>query len=119
LDIDGSVKHVVESKNGVSVAISAIPGSKVEVDKDGNVEITSTVEKDGFIYKAVVSTDTTGKTRTKFIKIDIATGEDSELEHTLKETTPYEVGSKSEIIELNDLIYIKTTASLSDALIIE
>jgi hypothetical protein len=120
LGIDGSVRHEVKSKNGtITVATSTIAGSKIEVDKEGTVTTTAKIEKNGFIYKAVVSTDTKGETRTKFVKIDIATGEESEIEQTLKETTPYELGSKSEIIELDDLIYIKTTAPLSGRLIIE
>ena len=119
LNIDGSVQHVVESKDGVSTVTSAIPGSKVEIDKDGNVETTAQVEKNGFIYKAVVTTNTIGRTRTKFVRVNVATGEEKDIESTLKETTPYEAGSKSEIIELNDLIYIKTTAPLSGRLIIE
>ena len=119
LNIDGSVQHVVESKNGVSIVTSAIPGSKVEIDKDGNVEITAEVEKNGFIYKAVITTDINGQTQTKFVTINVATGEEKDIQSTLKSTTPYEAGIKSEIIEIENLIYIKTTAPLSGRLIIE
>ncbi|NEW59852.1 hypothetical protein GSY74_01035, partial [Sulfurovum sp. bin170] len=118
LGIDGSVGHEVKSKDGVSVAISAIPGSKIEVDKDGNVEITSAIEKDGFIYKAVATTNTKGEIQTKFIKIDVATGKEQEI-NTLAPTTPYVAGSKAEIVELDDLIYIQTTTPLDGSLIIE
>ena len=119
LDVSGYVNHIVKSKNGFSMATSIIPNSKVEIDKKGNVETTAQVEKDGFIYKAVVTTNKMAKTQTKFVRVDIATGEEQDIEHTLNPITSYEVGTKIEIIQLDDLIYIKTTAPLNDALIIE
>ncbi|NEW61378.1 Ig-like domain-containing protein [Sulfurovum sp. bin170] len=116
LAIDGSVKQEIRTKNGVTVTTSAIPGSKVEIDKEGNVQTTSTVEKNGVIYKAVATTDADGKTQTKFVQIDVATGEEKEIKST---KTPYSAGSTTEIMELNDLIYIKTTTPLDGALVID
>ena len=119
LGIDGSVQQIIQSEEGTSSASTEILGSKIEVDTEGNVEIISQVEKNGFIYKAVVKTDTRGKTETKFVKVNVETGEEQDIESTLDLRTPYQVGSQSKILEIDNLIYIKTTTPLSGELIIE
>jgi surface protein len=116
---DGTVKHEIQTAQGLTVAISAIAGSDVEVDAKGNIATTSTVEKDGFIYKAVVTTDTEGQTNTKFVKINVATNEQIDLSHTLKEEENFALGNETNVFEMDNMIYIEITASLNEALEIE
>lgn len=116
---DRTVKHEVQTAQGLTVAISAIAGSDVEINANGDITTTSTVEKDGFIYKAVVSTNTQGETSTKFVKINIATNEQINLSHTLKEGGSFALGNESDVFEMNNMIYIKIIAPLNEALEIE
>lgn len=119
INVDGSVKHEVQTPQGVSIAISSIGASDVEVDNQGNITTTSTLEKNGFIYKGVVSTSSKGESQTKFIKIDVATGKEVEVKNTLNSTTPYDSGSYTEIMELDDVIYIKTSTPINSGFVIE
>lgn len=120
INSDGSVTHEVQTQSGLSVAVSAIAGADVKVDETGNITTTSEVQKDGFIYRAVVTTDTTGETNTKFVKIDLATNEQTDLSNTLKEGENFGVGNEADVLEIDDVIYIKVSTSLDNGrLIIE
>ena len=119
MNSDGSVKHEVQTASGLTVAVSAIAGADVEVDTQGNITTTSEVEKDGFIYKAVVSTNTNGETSTKFVKIDVATNEQTDLSNTLKEGENFGLGNEANVLEIDDLIYIEVVTPLDEPLIIE
>lgn len=120
INSDGSVKHEVQTSSGLSVAVSAIAGADVKVDKTGNITTTSEVQKDGFTYRTVVTTDTRGQTNTKFVKIDLATNEETDLSNTLKEGEKFGVGNEAKVLEIDDVIYIKVSTSLDNgSLIIE
>ncbi|CAA6807462.1 MAG: Unknown protein [uncultured Sulfurovum sp.] len=116
---DGSLKHEVETERGVTVSLSSIAGADVKIDTEGNIATTSEVEKNGFIYKAVVTTNINGETSTKFIKVDIATNEQSDLSNTLKEGANFALGNEANVLEIDDLIYIEVVATLDNALEIE
>jgi len=119
INSDGSVKHEVQTSSGLTVAVSAIEGADVKVDTKGNISTTSEVKKDGFIYKAVVTTNTIGETNTKFVKIDLATNEETDIAHTLKEGEKFAVGNEANVLEIDDVIYIKVSTSLDNELVIE
>jgi uncharacterized membrane protein YkoI len=120
LNADGTVTHKVSYRGEVTEATSNIPGASVTIDENGNVETKSEVEKNGFKYIAIVTTDTQGETTTKFMRINVATGEEEDLSHTLEAGSSFERGNNPEVIEINDLIYIKVTTSLDNgALVIE
>jgi hypothetical protein len=116
---NGTVNHEVQTQNGLTVAISSVAGADVKVDTQGNISTTSEVKKDGFIYRAIVTTDTTGSTATKFVKIDLATNEQIALSHTLKEGENFGLGNEASVLELDDMVYIEIVAPLDAPLIIE
>jgi len=116
---DGSVKHEVQTSTGLTVAVSAIAGADVKVDEQGNISTTSEVEKDGFVYKAVVTTSNSGETSTKFVKIDLATNEQTDLSNTLEEGENFALGNEANVLEIDDVIYIEVIAPLDEPLIIE
>jgi hypothetical protein len=116
LNSDGSVMHIVEkdSSTKVSKAVAKIPGSKVLAKDTGEVETTSQIQKDGFIIKAIALTNKDGTTKTKFVKINLTTGEQSNVANTLSDDTPYEAGNEIEISDIENIIYIRATAPLGD-----
>gem|GEM_PF-3345403 len=123
LNTDGTVTHKVttnESNTTLETEVSAtIPGSKVEVDDKGNVETSSEILKDGFMIRAIAASDENGKTKTRFEKVNLATGESDVFDNTMSQSTPYSAGNKVEIIDDNGTVYIKTNAPISDNLIVE
>ena len=119
INSDGSVRHEVQTSTGLTVAVSAIAGADVKVDEQGNISTTSEVEKDGFVYRAVVTTNTTGETSTKFVKVDLVTNEQTDLSNTLEEGENFALGNEASVLEIDDVIYIEVIAPLTDPLIIE
>ena len=119
VNIDGTVTLEVTSR-GVTTEIStSVKGSDVSIDENGTVEIQSSIEKNGFRYETVITTNADGETKAKFIKIDIATEERVELSSTLGEESTFPSGNKTEIIVLDDVVYIKIVTPLDKILIIE
>jgi hypothetical protein len=116
---DSRVEHEVTTENGTSKVVSRIPGADIKVDAQGTVSITSEVEKDGFIYKTVVTTNSKGESSTKFVKIDVATNEETDLSNTLKEGESFGLGNEVSVLELEGVIYIEVTTPLTESLIIE
>ncbi|MBU1667523.1 putative Ig domain-containing protein [bacterium] len=119
VDSNGTARYTVTYRGVTTKVVSSIKGTKVVVDASGNIESTSEIEKNGFIYRAIISTNVEGKTQTKFVKIDVATGQELVISNTLKSTTPYQAGNEAAIIELNSLIYIKVSTPLDATLVVE
>jgi predicted transcriptional regulator len=119
LNIDGTVSHSVTYRGVTTNVVSNIKGAKIVIDAKGEIETTSEVEKNGFKYKAIISTDIEGKTQTKIVKIDVATGKELVIASTLKNRGSYELGSNAIVVELNSLIYIKVNTPLNNTLVIE
>ncbi|CAA6802348.1 MAG: Unknown protein [uncultured Sulfurovum sp.] len=101
---EGAITKIASSVGDISVA----------VDDQGSMSLTSTLEKNGFIYKAIITTDNEGKSNTKFIKIDLATNEQTDLSHTLKEGENFGVGNEVILLELEDMIYIEVLTPLDN-----
>ncbi len=121
LKTDGSVQHEVSntSTGKTSVGSSTIPGSNVQSDINGNIETSSEVKQNGKLYKVVISTDNTGKTTTKYIEIDLSTGDESTSKNVISPSTPYPEGNTATISQINGELYISTTVPLSGTIIIE
>jgi len=119
LNSDGSVEHQVTNGALNTKATSNIENSNVKEDESGNVETTSEVTQGGFVYKAVATTNPQGETTTKFIRIDLSTGEQDNLDKTTSDATPYPAGNDVEISQINGVLYIKTTTPLDGQIIIE
>ena len=112
------VEHIIKHNGKITQAI-AFEDASSSIDEEGM--ITTQVEKTnkGFSYKAVVITNREGKSQTKFVKINLATGEEVDLSHTLREDMHFEHGSKIEVMIIDNKIHIKTSTSLDDDLVIE
>jgi len=117
---DGTVGHEMTMQEGLSTKVlSRIAGADIKVDTQGNITISSEVEKDGFIYKVVVTTNSLGESHTKFVKIDVVTNEETALSNTLKEGESFESGNEVSVLELDGVIYIEVKTLLTTSLTIE
>lgn len=123
-NVDGSLTHNVtigsittqasisaDQNTTVGGASYAITNAVVKIE---DTEVTSEVQVNlgAWIIKAVAITDNTGATQTKFLKENSTTGEQVALDQTLDATTPYGQGATVEIKNLNNVLYIKTRATL-------
>ena len=77
---------------------------------------SSELKQEEFLYKAVVTTDNQGESVTKFIKVDLTTGDESETDLTLNEQFKFPVGNEIEISQIDGALYIKTTTPLDGQL---
>lgn len=121
LNNDGTVTHEVVNNtvSKTSAATSKVANSSVKSDESGNVETTAEVKKDGYVYKAIVSTNKEGETTTKFVRVDLSTGEQDNVDNTVSSSTPFQAGNEVEISEIDGNLYIKTTTPLDGSLEIE
>ncbi|MEA2029921.1 MAG: hypothetical protein U9N49_13255 [Campylobacterota bacterium] len=119
LTVEGKVKHRVNHNDHVTEANFDLQGAFTKVDPTGNLRSQGEVIHDGFIYRAIVVTDRDGLSRSKFVKIEYATGEEIELNHTLREDTLFELGSEFKIFEVDGKIFIKVVTPLDGDLVIE
>jgi hypothetical protein len=122
LDTKALVSHIVEnstSSKKTTQAISKLVGSKVDVSED-YIETTSQIKSGGYIIKAIVTTDKSGKTKTKFTRINLKDGSEDNIANTLDSSYSFEAGNEVQISDINNKIYIRTRTPLGDdKLIIE
>ena len=101
--------------------ISNLPNTLMLTDKETQV-ITVSVEveaESGFVYKAIIVTDKDGKSRTKVIKIEVATKKETVVSNTLKNNQQYPAGSHIELLFQKNELVIKITTKIYETLIIE
>ena len=110
---DGTVTHTVNSRGGSTLVHSSFPNTEVNIDENGSTEITSEVENNGFIYRAVIVISIDGTTKTQVVKIDVATGK-KEVTKTLNDNSTFCLGSSTEVIELDNELYITVVVPLGD-----
>jgi len=115
---EGKLTHKVTFEGQVSLA-EFQEDANTSVDENGTVESTLVKRNDRFIFKAVVVTDKNAKSRTKFVKINLTTGEEIELDNTLRQDMQFDVGSKFKIFIVNYTVFIKATTLMSGDLVIE
>jgi len=115
---DGSLGHRVEFNNTTTKAEFTLDANTT-IDENGTITTESQSTQEGFIYKAIVITQKDGVSKTKFIKINLETGEQIDLSHTLREDSFFEHGSTIEVLIINGKINIKTQTPLSGDLVIE
>lgn len=106
---DGKVEHSVyysEKHTGIIF------------DVDANTTIESQFEQDGTLFKAIVVTNKRGKSKTKFIKINLNTGQQEEYS-TLRKDREFDHGSEVEILKKDGKVYIKSKVNIDGDLVIE
>jgi len=96
-----------------------IEDANTSIDTNGTVETQARVVREGFIFKAVVTTNKEDKSKTKFVKLNLATGEEIDLDHTLRNDMLFEEGSIIEILLINGTLHIKTKTLMNGDLVIE
>ncbi len=119
LSSDGTITHSTTAKGATTEVHSSVKGATVVVDEQGNTELRAQVEKNGFIYKAVITVSIDGEAKTKFVKVNIATNEETDISSTLNEDSSFERGNRAEVVELNDLVYIKVTTPINGVVTIK
>jgi len=116
---DGTIEHSVAYLDKTTQATTLIEDANTSIDTNGTVETQARVVREDFIFKAVVTTNKEGKSKTKFIKLNLATGEEIDLDHTLRNDMLFEEGSIIEILLIDGTIHIKTKTLLDRDLVIE
>jgi hypothetical protein len=116
---NGFVQHSVNK----TVATSKLIGSSVLVLKDNiqtSYQLISENESEKVIFKALVETSNEEKTKTSFTLINLETGKNIELAHTLSDESNFPEDSKIEINKnINGEIEITIKTKLVDNLFIE
>ncbi len=104
---------------GTSYIVTENIPTHAAVDGNGTLTITAESQKGGYLYKAVIITDMYGQTVTKIVKIEIATGKEVKVSHTLAQESFFAPGSSFRIFEHDGLLYIKAVSTLDGDLVIE
>ena len=119
---DGTAEHKVSVNGKESMATSKIEGASTVINTTGQVETTAGQVDDGNGYdtKAVVTTQSDGKTTTRFIKVSRSNPSDiSAVVNTLKASSSFALGTNVEISKIGGTLYIKIIAPLDENLVIE
>lgn len=116
--IDGDEDNITVAS--ITNIISLIKGAVIVKDKETE-ETTFYVDRNiteeaGFAYRAIIKVDKEGRTKTRIIKINLATDEETLIEYTLKEEYAYETGNRVEISIVNGVLVIKITAKINKPL---
>jgi len=118
IKLDGTIAHLVNYRGQKSEAHFDIDANS-SIDKQGNVLSQTQLIEDNFIIKAIVITDKSGESQTRFVKINLTTVEEVNLDNTLRSDHIFELGSCFRVFELEGKIYIKATTPLNSSLLIE
>jgi len=119
---DGSAVHKITVDGVSSTATSNIVGAKTIIDENGSVETAVGEVADGttYVIKAKVITDTTGKAITRFVRVNQNDENDlTVLSNTMTVDTKYEAGNEVTIDLIEETLFIKTVAPLTDNLEVE
>jgi len=116
---EGKVEHIVIYQAKITEATSKLQNAFTTISQDGNLTTQAELSLEGILYRAVITTTQAGESRTKFVMINIATGEVINLAHTLRSDMYFEHGSLIEIMIMDGKIYIKTKTPMEDDLVIE
>ena len=119
LDNDGTVTHRTTAKGVTTEVHSSVKGATVAVDAQGTTTISSETQNNGFIYRAIISVALDGTAKSRIVKIDIATNNEIESMPTLVIQGSFESGNKIEAFELNNVVYVKVSTPLNNAITIK
>jgi hypothetical protein len=114
---DGRVEHIVhysEKRTRVTFDLDA----NTTIDENGTTTIESQFEQDDSVIKAIVVTNKRGKSKTKFIKINLDLGKQEEF-NTLRKDHEFDHGSEVELLKKDGKVYIKTKVNIDGDLVIE
>lgn len=121
------VVNPVNSKTDITVAsithlLSDIKDTIVTEDKESG---TTTIIADsnitteiGFVYRAIVVIEKNGKSKTKIIRVNLVTLEETLIDFTLKSSLSYKEGNSIKISIKNGMLQIKITTKINTPLII-
>ncbi|MBN2824072.1 MAG: hypothetical protein JXQ76_02020 [Campylobacterales bacterium] len=118
LKTDGRVEHIV-TLNGKTTRAIFDMASKTTVDANGTIITVIQKVVGESIFKAVVETNKEGRSKTRFVKINLATNERIYLANTLRGDQEFNAGSLFNVFNHNNKIYIKSSASLEFDFVIE
>ncbi|MDF1882929.1 hypothetical protein JHD49_03150, partial [Sulfurimonas sp. SAG-AH-194-C21] len=116
---DGTSQSNVRNADITSSVSSQIAGSTTVVKTDGEVEMTAgeLEEEPGYMTKAVVRTRADGEMRSEFIRVSKSDPSDVRVLHsTLSRNSRFPAGSKTDVLRIENRIFIKTRVSLTQNL---
>ncbi|MEA3354289.1 MAG: hypothetical protein U9Q33_10790, partial [Campylobacterota bacterium] len=122
---DGTSEHTVSTGDKVTKVKSSIKGAQTVIDTNAEVETkvqtnqTKVIGGTEWIFEAVATTASSGKTVTTFQLRNTTTDEIKEPQNTFVPETPYDKGNEVDIVELEGIIYFKTTSPVSSELVVE
>jgi len=120
-----STKNVLvvrdDKTKSLTNASSNIDGTKVTKD-DNTSESTLSADRNitgtGFVYRGIAIIDKAGKTKTRIVKVNLATGEQTLLELTLKSTSAYEAGNQVIISIVSGMLQVEITTAINEPITI-
>ncbi len=114
----GKVEHIVIFERQTTKALFEIDANTT-MDENATLTTQTQIEHDGLIYRAIVITNSKGKSKTKFIKINKATGKSLGMHHTLRSDREFRHGSTIRVFVRNGKLLIQSKTPLDDDLMIE
>jgi len=115
----GRLEHIVIYEDKTTQAISALEGALTTIDANGTLTTKVEFSIEEMLYQAVVITNKVGESQTKFVLINLSTGEELNVSHTLRGDLYFEHGSSFEILLIDGKLYIKATTPIENDLVIE
>jgi hypothetical protein len=114
----GNVEHIVIFERQTTKALFEVDANTT-MDENATLTTQTQIEHDGLIYRAIVITNSKGKSKTKFIKINKATGKSLGIHHTLRGDREFGCGSTIRVFVRNGKLFIQSKTPLDDDLMIE
>ncbi len=114
----GNIEHIVIFERQTTKALFEVDANTT-MDENATLTTQTQIEHDGLIYRAIVITNSKGKSKTKFIKINKATGKSLGIHHTLRGDREFGRGSTIRVFVRNGKLFIQSKTPLDDDLMIE
>ena len=121
------VVNPINSEVNITVAsitklFSNLKDTNVTVDKESGettiIADSNVTTEIGFVYRAIVVIDKSGKTNTKIVRVNLATQEETLIDFTLQNGIWYKEGNNIKISIKNGMLQIKITTKINTPLII-
>ena len=108
--------------NTITYLISLLKDTNITVDaKSGTTTIiadSNVTTEVGFVYRVIVTIDKTGKSKSKIVRVNLATKEETLIDFTLKDGLWYKEGNSIEISIVDGMLQIKIVTKINEPLII-
>ena len=121
------VVNPINSEVNITVAtitklFSSLKDTNVTVDKESGettiIADSNVTTEIGFVYRAIVVIEKNGKAKTKIIRVNLVTLEETLIDFTLKSSLSYKEGNSIKISIKNGMLQIKITTKINTPLII-